>query len=85
MLRSRRRNKRNRQFRMHEHESRGRHLKRYSVIAITLNYVFALSYNVLTLWRNVVASISYRSEHIGADITYDSYCSKLIDQRYHFY
>jgi hypothetical protein len=28
---------------------RGRHLKSYSVIAITLRYVFALSYNVLTL------------------------------------
>ncbi len=52
---------------------RGRHLKRYSVIAITLHYIFALSYNVLTLWRNVIASISYRSEHIGAVINSISY------------
>jgi hypothetical protein len=29
-----------------------------NVIAITLRYVFALSYNALTLWRNVIASIS---------------------------
>jgi hypothetical protein len=55
-----------------------------SVIAITLRYVFALSYNILTLWRNVVASISYCSEHIGADIASDSCRSKLIDQRYRF-
>jgi hypothetical protein len=65
--------------------SRGRHLKRYSVIAITLRYVFALSYNVLTLWRNVIAYISYRSEHVGAVIASYSYRSKLIDQRYRFY
>jgi hypothetical protein len=64
---------------------RGRHLKRYSVIAITLRYVFAFSYNVLTLRRNVVTSISYRSEHIGAIIASDTYRSKLIDQRYRFY
>ncbi len=64
---------------------RGRHLKRYRVVAITQRYVFALSYDVLTLWRNVVASISYRSEHIGALIAYDSCRSKIIDQRYRFY
>ncbi len=64
--------------------SRGRHLKCYSVIAITLRYVFALSYNVLTLWRNLIASISYRSEHIGAVFASYSYRSKLIDQRYCF-
>jgi hypothetical protein len=58
--------------------------KRHSVIAITLHYVSALSYNVLTLWRNVIASISYRSEQIGAVIASYSYCSKLMDQRYCF-
>ncbi len=39
-----------------------------------------LSYNVVTLWRNVIASISYRSEHIGAIIASYSYRSKPIDQ-----
>ncbi len=64
---------------------RGRYLKRYNVIAITLRYVFALSYNALTLWRNVIASISYRSEHIRDVIASYSYRSKLIDQRYRPY
>jgi hypothetical protein len=56
-----------------------------SVIAIMLCYVFALLYNVLTLWRKVIASISYRSEHIGAVIASYSYRSKPIDQCYRFY
>jgi hypothetical protein len=34
---------------------RGRHQKRYSVIAITLCYVFALLLNALYLWRIVIA------------------------------
>ncbi len=42
-----------------------------------LRYVFALSYNVLTLWRNVIASISYRFDHIGAVIASYSNRSKL--------
>jgi hypothetical protein len=50
-----------------------------SVIAITLCYVFASSYNALTLSRNVIASISYQSEHIGAVITSYNYHLKLID------
>jgi hypothetical protein len=49
-----------------------------------LRYVSALLYNVLTLWRNIIASISYSSEHIGAIIASYSYRSKLIDQRYCF-
>jgi hypothetical protein len=57
---------------------RGRQLKRYSVIAITPSYVFALSYNAITLWRKVIASLSYRSEHIGVIIAYNSYRCKLI-------
>jgi hypothetical protein len=35
---------------------RGRHLKRYSVIAITLRYVFALSYNALSQQNKVIIS-----------------------------
>jgi hypothetical protein len=57
----------------------GRHLKHYSVIAITLRYVFALSYNALTLWRNVIATISYRPGQIGAVIASYSYRFKHID------
>jgi hypothetical protein len=34
---------------------RGRHHKRYSVIAITLRYIFALLHNALYLWRIVIA------------------------------
>jgi hypothetical protein len=50
-----------------------------------ITYVFALSYNALTLWRNVIASISYRPEHVGAIIASYSYRSKLMDQHYHSY
>ncbi len=56
-----------------------------SVIAITLRYVFALSYNVLPLWRNVIAFIRYRFKHIVAFIASHRYRSKLINQRYCFY
>ncbi len=56
-----------------------------SVITITLRYVFALSYNVLTLWRSVIASITYRSEHIGAVIPSYSCHSNIINQRYRHY
>jgi hypothetical protein len=40
---------------------RGRHQKRYSVLAITLRYVFELLHNASTLRRQVIASYSYRS------------------------
>ncbi len=40
--------------------ARGRHYKRYSAIAITLRYVFALLHNALYLWRIVITSDSYR-------------------------
>jgi hypothetical protein len=44
--------------------SRGRHLKRYSVISITLRYIFALLHNALTLRRNLslqlVIALGYR-------------------------
>ncbi len=56
-----------------------------TVIVITLRYVFVFLYNILTLWRNVIASISYSSEHIGAVISSYSYHAKLIDERYRFY
>ncbi len=42
-------------------QSRGRHFKRYNVIAITLGYILSLSHNALTLCTNVIASISYCS------------------------
>jgi hypothetical protein len=40
---------------------RDRHQKHYSVVVITLRYVFALSHNASTLRRKVIASYSYRS------------------------
>jgi hypothetical protein len=58
--------------------SRGRHLKRYSVIAITLRYVFALSHNASTLKRKVIASYSYCSGLIEIGIAPYSYRSGLI-------
>jgi hypothetical protein len=57
----------------------GRHLKRYSIIAITLRYDFALSHNAFTL------SNSYHAEHIGPVIAYYSYRSDIIDKRYRIY
>jgi hypothetical protein len=68
----------------HAHTTLHTEIGTLSVIAITLRYIFALSYNVLTLWRKIIASISYRSEHIGAIIASYSYRSKLIDQRHCF-
>jgi hypothetical protein len=52
---------------------RGKHLKRYSVILITLRYVFVLSHNALTLLRSINTSIIYRTGHIGAVIAYYIY------------
>ncbi len=52
-------------------------LQRNRIIATALRYVFALSYRALTFRRDVIASISYRSEHIGAVIASHSYRSKL--------
>ncbi len=57
---------------------RGRHQKRYSVIAITLCYVLELSHNASTLCRKVIASFSYRSGLIEIVISSYSYCSNLI-------
>jgi hypothetical protein len=45
---------------------------------------FALSYRASTLWRNVIASIIYRSEHVGGVNASHIYRSKLIDQHYRF-
>jgi hypothetical protein len=50
-----------------------RQTKHYSLIAKTPRYVFSLLYNALTLWRNVIASIGYCSEHLGAVIASYSY------------
>jgi hypothetical protein len=57
---------------------RGRHRKRYSVIAITIRYIFALSHNDSTLWRKVIASFSYRFGLIEIVIASYSYRSSLI-------
>jgi hypothetical protein len=35
-------------------------IKRYSVIALTLCYIFALLHKASTLWRKVIAFFSYR-------------------------
>jgi hypothetical protein len=56
-----------------------------ALLLITLHYIFALSHSSLTLQRNNIASIVYRSGHIGVIITSDSYCSKLTDQCYCLY
>ncbi len=55
-----------------------------SIIAITLNYVFALLHNALYLWRIVIASDSYCFRLFGGVIAYNSYCSELAGQRYRF-
>ncbi len=65
--------------------SRGRNHAHYSATAITLRYIFALSYNSLTPWINVITCIVYRFEHIGAIIASYSYRSRLRDQHYCFY
>jgi hypothetical protein len=57
--------------------ARGRHHKRYSVIAITLRYIFALLHNALYLCRIVIASYSYRFRLSAGVIAYDSYRSEL--------
>ncbi len=53
-----------------------------SVIAITLCYIFALLYNVLTLLSLLI--VIALSTYAGAVIASDSCRSKLIDQRYRF-
>jgi hypothetical protein len=57
---------------------RGWHQKHYSVIAITLCFVFALSHNASTLRRKVIAFYSYRSGLIEIVIASYSYPSGLI-------
>jgi hypothetical protein len=49
-------------------------------MTITLHYIFALSQNALTLWRNVIASVSYRSDIKVVIIAFYSYHYKLADQ-----
>jgi hypothetical protein len=57
---------------------RGRHQKRYSVVAITLPYVFAFSHNASTLRIKVIAFYSYRSVLMDIVIASYSYCSGLM-------
>ncbi len=66
------------------HLAKGRHHKRYSVIAITLRYVFALLHNALYLCRIVIAFVSYRFRLFAGVIASDSYRSELVGQRYRF-
>ncbi len=63
---------------------RGWHYKRYSIIAITLCYVFAWLHNALYLWRIVIASDSNRFRLFAGIIAYDSYRPVLAGQRYCF-
>jgi hypothetical protein len=56
----------------------------YSVIAITLCYIFALLHNALNLWRIIVASDSYRFRLFVGVIASNIYCSELAGQRYRF-
>ncbi len=57
---------------------RGRHLKCYRVITITLRYDFALSHNAFLQSRTVITSNSYRSVNIGPVIASYSYSSDVI-------
>jgi hypothetical protein len=61
---------------------RVRHLKCYSVIAITLCYDFALSHNAFTLSVIVITANNYRPKHTGSVIASYSYSSDVRDQRY---
>jgi hypothetical protein len=47
----------------------------YSVTAITLRYILALTHNALKLWRKVIASKSYCTWHKEVIIATDSYLS----------
>ncbi len=49
--------------------------KSYTITAITLHYILALSHNTLGLRRKVIASKSYRTGHKGAVIATCSYRS----------
>ncbi len=64
---------------------RGRHLKRYSVVAITLRYDFALAHNPFLLSRTVIAFNGYHSVHIEPVIAFYSYQNDVIDKRYSIY
>ncbi len=63
---------------------RGRHHKRYNVIAITLRYVFVLKHKALYLWKIVIASNSYRFRLFADVITFENYRSELAVQCYRF-
>ncbi len=63
--------------------SKGWHHKRYSVIAITLHYIFALLHNVISV-ENSYCFDSYRFRLFAGVIASDSYSSELAGQRFHF-
>ncbi len=56
---------------------KGRQNEHYSVIAITLCYISALSHNSSTQWRKVIAFDSYRSGLMGNVIAFYSYTVAL--------
>jgi hypothetical protein len=57
----------------------------YTVIAITLCYIFALSLNASTLWRKVIAFYNYCFRLIETSIASYSYRSRLIENVIAFY
>jgi hypothetical protein len=64
---------------------KGRKHECYSVIAITLRYMFASSHNASTLWRRVIAFYSYHSRLIEIVIVFYSYHSWIIGNIIDFY
>ncbi len=62
--------------------TRDRHLKRYSIIAITLHNDIAFSHNAVKQSWIVIASNSYYSQHTGPVIPSFSHCFDVTDQRY---
>jgi hypothetical protein len=47
-------------------------------IALTLQYIFALSHNASTLWRKIIAFHRYRSRLSETVIAFYSYCARLM-------
>jgi hypothetical protein len=64
--------------------SRGWHHKRYSIIAITLRFDFALLHNALYLWGIIIAFDSYCFRLFVGISASDSYRSELAGKRYCF-
>jgi hypothetical protein len=65
--------------------NRGWHHRRYSCVALTLRYDFALSRNAFILYRIEIDSNSHRPEHKGFIIASYSYRSNVKGQHYRIY